>query len=223
MKEDKRSTGSWILEKLFTGVGAVVMTLALFLVLPLMQTIGDPTRRDLTIRPADVAQLPPPPPAAEPPPPEEPEEPPEPPPQLEQEAPPMDLSQLELALNPTMGDGAFGDFEVKLVNQLTEGNSDEMSSIFSLDELDQRPRVIFQRMPNYPPELRRDKRRGTVHVIFIVDKQGRVQQPKVQKSSDPVFEKAALEAVKQWRFEPGTRKGEKVQFKMRIPITFNAG
>ena len=30
---------------------------------------------------------------------------------------------------------------------------------------------------------------------------------------------AALEAVRQWRFEPGTRGGEKVQFKMGIPIT----
>ena len=30
----------------------------------------------------------------------------------------------------------------------------------------------------------------------------------------------ALKAVKQWKFEPGKRKGKPVQFRMRVPITF---
>ena len=45
----------------------------------------------------------------------------------------------------------------------------------------------------------------------------------MEKSTDPAFDQAAIDAVKQWKFEPGTRNGEKVQFKLRIPITFNAG
>jgi len=60
-------------------------------------------------------------------------------------------------------------------------------------------------------------------LIFVVDTKGRVTNPKIERSSDVAFEQPALEAVKQWRFEPGTRNGEKVSFKMRVPITFNAG
>jgi protein TonB len=134
------------------------------------------------------------------------------------------LGQLELALDPGFGEGLFGDFSIRLVDRLDSGEEDgALDKIFSLSELDQRPRVVFQRMPTYPPELRRGDRRGTVYVVFLVDERGRVNNPKVEKSTDPAFERSALDAVKQWRFEPGTRNGKKVQFKLRIPITFNAG
>jgi periplasmic protein TonB len=202
---------------------AAGMTLVIFLFLPVMQSIRNPIPRDLTVIPTDITALEPPPPAPIEEEIEEEEKPPEPLPELTEEAPPLDLSQLELALNPGLGEGMFGDFSIKLVDQISEGGSEEMDRVFSLAELDQRPRVIFQRTPTYPPELRRSKRRGTVHVVFTVDTRGRVSNPKVDKSTDPAFDQAAIEAVKQWKFEPGTRNGEKVQFKLRVPITFNAG
>ena len=60
-------------------------------------------------------------------------------------------------------------------------------------------------------------------LIFIVNERGRVERPIVQKSSNPAFERAALDAIKKWRFEPGKRKGEAVSFRMRVPITFPKG
>jgi protein TonB len=213
----------WLTKRLFVGLAAALLSLAVFLVLPLIQTIGGARAADTLLRSVDVAELPPPPPP--PPPMEEPEpEPePEPPPELTEEAPPLDLSQIELALNPGMGDGGFGDFTVKLVDQLGEGGgSEELDEIFSLADLDQRPRVIFQRKPTYPPALRRSKRQGTVTILFKVDTSGRVVDPSIAKSTDSAFDEAALEAVRQWRFEPGTRNGQPVQFRMKIPITFNA-
>jgi protein TonB len=222
MNERKIGPLAWLLHRAFAFAIAAALTLAVFLVLPIMQRIGDPTRRDLMVRGVDVGHLPPPPPP--PPEQEEPEEePPDQPPELEPEAPPLDLSQLELALNPGMGEGLFGDFTIDLLQQIggDEGGGD-LDRIFSLAELDQRPRVLFQRVPHYPAELRRKNRQGTVYVVFLVDTDGRVIGPKVDKATDPAFERSALEAVSQWKFEPGTRNGEKVQFKMRVPITFNA-
>jgi protein TonB len=222
MTQGSNQTVLTVLQHAGAFVLAAGMTLLIFMFLPVMQSIRDPIPRDLSVVPIDVAALEPPPPAPIEEEVEEEEEPPEPPPQLNEEAPPLDLSQLELALNPGFGEGLFGDFSIKLVDQIAEGGSEEMDRVFSLDELDQRPRVIFQRTPTYPAELRRSKRRGTVHVVFIVDTRGRVANPRVEKTTDPAFDKAALEAVKQWKFEPGTRNGEKVQFKLRVPITFNA-
>jgi len=89
-------------------------------------------------------------------------------------------------------------------------------------DLDQKPRIIYQPGPVIDKKLRA-KVPGTVYILFIVNQQGRVDQPKVQNSSDPIFEKAALAAVKQWKFEPGKRKGEPVRFRMRVPITFPKG
>ncbi|NJN63647.1 MAG: energy transducer TonB [Acidobacteria bacterium] len=204
-------------------VGAIFLTLLCFLILPVMQSIGNPLKSDMDIRDVDVANLPPPPPPPAQEEVEKEEEPPE-PPKLAEEAPPLDLSQLELALNPGFGGEGTGAFTIDLGAALGASQNDgsaELDDIFSAADLDQRPRPIFQRQPTYPAELRKAGRQGTVHVLFMVDTSGRVLNPKVEKSTDPAFEKPALDAVRSWRFEPGTRKGQKVQFTMRIPITFS--
>lgn len=59
-----------------------------------------------------------------------------------------------------------------------------------------------------------------MYIIFIVNQRGRVENPIVQSSTDPIFENAALAAVKQWKFNPGTRNGQPVRFRMRVPVTF---
>ena len=201
---------------IYFGLSGVV-SLALFMILPVLQVITKPPSKDLTIRSVDVANLepPPPPPMEEPEP--EPEEQPEPPPPAV-DAQPLDLSQLELALNP--GDGAFGggDFAINLEG--VTGSSEDVDAIFSLSDLDQKPRVVYQPAPIYPPELARKNMQGTVYVLFIVDKTGRTRDLKIQKSTHPAFNEPAIRAVKQWKFEPGKRKGQPVQFRMRVPITF---
>ncbi len=104
------------------------------------------------------------------------------------------------------------------LNTVVSKNKD-VDALFSLAELDQKPRVIYQPGPTLSREIR-EKAPGKVYIVFIVDKDGRVVKPKVQKSSDPVFEKSALRAVMKWKFEPGKRSGKPVRFRMRVPITF---
>jgi protein TonB len=226
MNRRKRSP-LWFIRQLFyrilTVIGAFTLTLAAFLVLPLMQTINKPLNADMIVHDVGTANVPPP-----PPPPEEPQEqeeqPEEAPPELDaEEAPPLDLSQLEMALNPGgFGDGVLeGDFAVKL-STVTSGGSDDVDALFSLSDLDQKPRVIYQPSPTLTRDVRK-KTPGTVYILFIVNQQGRVESPTVQKSTDPVFERPALNAVKQWKFEPGKRNGKAVRFRMRVPISFPKG
>jgi len=152
------------------------------------------------------------------------------PPELaEQNAAPLDLAQLEMALDPGQG-GAGGDFASRgralgaaSMAQGKVGADSAVGEVFSIADLDQVPRATSQPAPAYPPELRKKKMAGTVYVLFLVDKSGRVVSPIVQRSSNAVFEQPAIQAVKSWRFEPGKRAGQTVQFKMRVPITFAAG
>ncbi len=220
-----QSKSLWVLKelahRLLVLLGAVGLTLLLFLVLPLMQTLSKPPSTDMIVQSVDTAKLDAPP----PPPQEEPEEEPqqeEAPPELNEEAPPLDLSQLELALNPGISEGwTTGDFAVKLNTAASSGESG-VDALFSVADLDQTPRVIYQPGPMLTKELRK-KAPGTVYIIFVVDQQGRVENPMVQKASDTIFEKPALNAVKQWKFEPGKRNGKPVRFRMRVPLTFPKG
>jgi protein TonB len=206
-----------IVHHLLVWAGTLGLTLAFFLVLPLMQAIAKPPSADLMVTSVGTAELPPPPPPPAEEPEQEPEEPEE-PPQLDEEAPPLDLSQLELALNPGLSGGWLqGDFTVQLDSVVSR--ADEVDALFSMADLDQKPRVIYQPGPVLDAKLRKQAP-GTVYVLFVVDREGRVESPMVQKSTDPVFERPALAAVKQWRFEPGKRSGQPVRFRMRVPITF---
>lgn len=210
--------------RVLAAAAGLALAFGLFLVLPLLESITSTAQTDMIVQGVNTA-LPPPPP---PPPVEERkqeekvEEKPPPPPKLAEETPPLDLSQLELALNPGTGGGGVGDFEVRLpVGGGGESAAEEnqVDQLFSMSDLDQKPRVIYQPSPQTSTQLQK-LAPGTVTIVFVVDQRGRVESPIVQSSSNPAFEPAALAAVKQWKFEPGKRNGEAVRFRMRVPITF---
>ncbi|MDZ4197712.1 MAG: energy transducer TonB [Kiritimatiellia bacterium] len=212
----RRRIGAGLLNLLLL-VLAAGMSWLVFLVLPWIEQATRPARGDLTVRAIDAVDLPPPPPA--PPEPEKDPEPEEPPPDLAEPAAPLNLDQLELVLNPSFGEGA-GDFVMTLPGMDGGAVQEEADAIFSAADLDQMPRAVSQSPPVYPPELRRMKISGTVVVVFMVDRNGKVVHPSVEQAPHPKLGESAQEAVRKWRFEPGRRKGAPVPFKMRIPITF---
>ncbi len=137
------------------------------------------------------------------------------------------LSAIEAALSG--GAGGSGDFSQALSfasggrigGMAKAGVMDESSkSAFSLSEIDQKPRPIFQSAPVFPPQLAGKKVDGLVTILFVVDATGKVSNPRVEKSSHPAFERPAVDAVKQWKFEPAVRGGKRVACKVRAPIRF---
>jgi len=74
--------------------------------------------------------------------------------------------------------------------------------------------------PVYPYELKRDGITGVVSVVFDVDEKGDVQDPKVQKSSNPKFEQAALDAIVKWKFKPCRKDGVATITRLAIPLQF---
>lgn len=84
-----------------------------------------------------------------------------------------------------------------------------------------RPRIVAQVAPHYPVELRRLNRAGMAMVAVTVRADGEAMNPRVLHASDPRFGQAALEAVAQWQFAPGTIDGEPVAMDVRIPVNFS--
>ncbi len=137
------------------------------------------------------------------------------------------LSSIEAALSGS-GGGEFGEALAFVSGGRIDGKGrgsppgESSDNVFSMAEIDQKPRPMFQTSPIYPSEMRGKKIEGVVTVMFIVDVNGKVIKQRVEKSTHVAFEKPALEAVKQWKFEPAIKSGQRVACKMRVPIHFQA-
>lgn len=95
--------------------------------------------------------------------------------------------------------------------------------VFSSALLDNPPRTKLQTSPAYPYAAKQAGLTGEVVVEFVVDQSGHVRSPRVVRSTDFVFEAAALQAVAKWRFAAGMKDGRAVSFRMMVPILFNLG
>jgi len=147
------------------------------------------------------------------------------------DAPALDaasLSAIEAALGGNSGSGDFAESigfgsGGRIGGTGTAGGSDRaFDDAFSLAELDQKPRAVFQASPVYPAQMRGKKLEGVVALIFVVDAYGKVENPRVETSTHPAFDGPALDAVKKWKFEPGLRAGERVPSKLRVQVRFPA-
>jgi TonB family protein len=96
--------------------------------------------------------------------------------------------------------------------------------VYNLDEIHAPPKVVSPFPPAYPPEAKKNNITGRVLMKFVVTKEGLPRDEQVSKAEPPdVFENAALEAVRQYRFTPGARNGEAVDVLVFLPITFELG
>jgi len=75
--------------------------------------------------------------------------------------------------------------------------------------------------PVHPTDLKREGIGGMVSIMILVDENGSVQNPTVQKSSNPGFERPALEAVSRWKFKPARKDGLAVAVNVVVPVKFS--
>lgn len=86
------------------------------------------------------------------------------------------------------------------------------------------PRPLDTPAPRYPQEALRRGISGTVRVRVVVAADGSVDRLELaQASGNRYLDRAALEAVRRWRFQPATRNGQPVAAEVTVPIDFNLG
>lgn len=85
----------------------------------------------------------------------------------------------------------------------------------------QPPRLLNRVNPVYPPEVQRERIQGVVVVQAAIEADGSVGDVKLMRSLDARLDAAAIEAVKQWRYEPGTVDGKPVRIVATVSMSFN--
>jgi len=82
------------------------------------------------------------------------------------------------------------------------------------------PRVVNHVAPQYPGAARMRGIKGVVMLTTFIDKSGTLRQAVVLRDLGYGTSDAALEAVKQWRFEPATLNGQPVDVVLSLAINF---
>jgi protein TonB len=80
-------------------------------------------------------------------------------------------------------------------------------------------RLIYQPKPEYPELARMARTEGAVELEAVIAKDGTIEMLKVLRGH-PLLIKAALEAVRQWRYQPTLLNGEPVEVVTEITVNF---
>lgn len=78
----------------------------------------------------------------------------------------------------------------------------------------------LQRKITYPDMARKAGIEGRVIIQFIVNENGKVENPRVMRGIGGGCDEEALRVVKKAEFQPGMQRGEPVRVQYSLPITF---
>lgn len=82
------------------------------------------------------------------------------------------------------------------------------------------PRRLTSVAPDYTAEAKKGRIQGVVIMQVIIDRDGRVKNPNVLKRLPMGLDQKAVDAVKQWTFEPATLNGEPIEVYYNLTINF---
>jgi TonB family protein len=82
------------------------------------------------------------------------------------------------------------------------------------------PRVLFSPDPDYSDEARKAKYQGTVGLWLVVGPDGRPRDVKVARSLGMGLDEKAVNAVRQWKFEPAMKDGRPVAVQINVEVNF---
>lgn len=83
------------------------------------------------------------------------------------------------------------------------------------------PQAISTPDPDYTEEARRAKTQGTCILWLIVDSQGKPRDIRVVRGLGYGLDAKAVEAVRQWRFQPSLKDGKPVDVQISVEVAFH--
>lgn len=83
------------------------------------------------------------------------------------------------------------------------------------------PKVIHYVEPEFSPSSQDAYVEGVVRIAAVVNLDGLPANLEVTKGLNAEEDKLAIEALKQWRFKPGTKNDRPVRVKINVEINFH--
>jgi TonB family protein len=83
------------------------------------------------------------------------------------------------------------------------------------------PKLVHYVEPAFSSSSKEAFVEGTVKISTVVTVEGKPSDSKVVKGLNAEEDRTAMEAVEQWRFEPGTRDGKAVKVRVNVEVDFH--
>lgn len=82
------------------------------------------------------------------------------------------------------------------------------------------PKAVYSPDPDYSEEARKAKYQGTVVLWLVVGSDGKPHDIRVQRALGMGLDQKAIEAVREWRFEPAKKDGQPVPVMINVEVNF---
>jgi TonB family protein len=83
------------------------------------------------------------------------------------------------------------------------------------------PKLLHYVEPAFSPSAKEAFVEGTVKISTVVTREGVATRLRVTSGLNAEEDRTATEAVKQWKFQPGTKAGQPVNVRVTVEVTFH--
>jgi TonB family protein len=97
------------------------------------------------------------------------------------------------------------------------GNSNPARIHVKVDDL----KITKKVQPHYPASAKKQRIQGRVLLDVIIGKDGTVENIKIKKSVSSDIDQSAIDAVRQWTYEPFLLNGNPVEVQTTVSVTFS--
>lgn len=141
------------------------------------------------------------------------------PPKREKPEQPPPPPQMNMAQNMKPGDAV-----AEISPMLDTGVELESATSLGVGGTDRDIVPLVQVDPDYPPRAKQQRIEGWVAVGFTITAVGTVDDARVIASDPPyVFDRAALQAIRKWRYNPKIEDGKAVARRHKFKFIFDLG
>lgn len=102
-----------------------------------------------------------------------------------------------------------------------DGRTDPNDPVYEPGAGVTRPKLIHYVEPSFSTKSNEAFVEGTVVVSIIVNARGVPNDLHIVKGLNAEEDRSALEALKQWRFEPGTKDNKPVNVRVKVELSFH--
>jgi TonB family protein len=125
-------------------------------------------------------------------------------------------SQLPVVPNPAPADGSAQPSSERLYTR-KDGVSERL---YTRKDGVKPPKLLYSRDPEYPKEARKSKKEGIVVLWVVIGSDGFPSEVSIARSIDPNLDKAAMDAVRSWKFVPAKKDRKPVATMVNVEVSF---